>query len=434
MKKFMFALALSAVVGFISCDNEESKAKLYELSVTVALDEELTAEGVEVADLSDITISLVDAASGAITKYDATEETTVVKVKGGEYNVVVSAKIVQDGGAALTCNGNVSNVSCYEDQAVTVELAKAGMSGLVIKEIYFCGVMSYYHNDGFVEIYNNSDQVQYLDGIILSYGQQATTPPNLPTANQWDNYAALGERYALDGPVAYFPGDGDDYPLQPYTSTIVAATAINHSGRELTEEDVQSPVDLSGADWEIALPESGLKINDTDTPDVPNLTFGYWPKGYADFYPTNRSGQAIIIAKPALAEGQTLRSFIDAAENKVVIPGYAAYPESVLSMLGAYLVAIPKAWVVDAIDIVMAPEVNRVKVLDTKDDMGMVWVDGSNDGTFVAGEYCGKSLRRKVAALTAEGKPIYKDTNNSSEDFAMGGATPTPGVHPTTVE
>lgn len=430
----MFALALSAVVGFISCDNEESKAKLYELSVTVALDEELTAEGVEVADLSDITISLVDAASGAITKYDATEETTVVKVKGGEYNVVVSAKIVQDGGAALTCNGNVSNVSCYEDQAVTVELAKAGMSGLVIKEIYFCGVMSYYHNDGFVEIYNNSDQVQYLDGIILSYGQQATTPPNLPTANQWDNYAALGERYALDGPVAYFPGDGDDYPLQPYTSTIVAATAINHSGRELTEEDVQSPVDLSGADWEIALPESGLKINDTDTPDVPNLTFGYWPKGYADFYPTNRSGQAIIIAKPALAEGQTLRSFIDAAENKVVIPGYAAYPESVLSMLGAYLVAIPKAWVVDAIDIVMAPEVNRVKVLDTKDDMGMVWVDGSNDGTFVAGEYCGKSLRRKVAALTAEGKPIYKDTNNSSEDFAMGGATPTPGVHPTTVE
>ena len=433
MKKFMFALALSAVVGFISCDNEESKAKLYELSVTVALDEELTAEGVEVADLSDITISLVDAASGAITKYDATEETTVVKVKGGEYNVVVSAKIVQDGGAALTCNGSVSNVSCYEDQAVTVELAKAGMSGLVIKEIYFCGVMSYYHNDGFVEIYNNSDQVQYLDGLIVSYGQQPATTTS-PTANQWDNYAALGERYALDGPVAYFPGDGDDYPLEPYTSTIVAATAINHSGRELTEEDVQSPVDLSGADWEIALPESGLATNDTDTPDVPNLTFGFWPKGFADFYPTNRSGQAIIIAKPALAEGQTLQAFIDAAENKVVIPGYAAYPEAYLSMLGAYLVAIPKAWVVDAIDIVMAPEANRVKVLDTKDDMGMVWVDGSNDGTFVAGQYCGKSLRRKVAALTAEGKPIYKDTNNSSEDFAMGGATPTPGVHPTTVD
>lgn len=430
----MFALALSAVVGFISCDNEESKAKLYELSVTVALDEELTAEGVEVADLSDITISLVDAASGAITKYDATEETTVVKVKGGEYNVVVSADIILDGGALIPCNGSATNVSCYTDQAATVTLSKRGTeSGLVIKEIYFCGVMAYYHNDGFVEIYNNSDQVEYLDGLIVSYGQQPAITTS-PTANQWLDYAPLGSRYALDGPVAYFPGDGDDYPLQPYTSTIVAATAINHSGRELTEEDVQSPVDLSGADWEIALPESGLKINDTDTPDVPNLTFGYWPKGYADFYPTNRSGQSIIIAKPSLAEGQTLQAFIDAAENKVVIPGYATLPESYLSMFGAYLVAIPKAWVVDAIDIVMAPEANRVKVLDTKDDMGMVWVDGSNDGTLVAGQYCGKSLRRKVAALTAEGKPIYKDTNNSSEDFAMGGATPTPGVHPTTVE
>jgi len=106
--------------------------------------------------------------------------------------------------------------------------------------------------------------------------------------------------------------------------------------------------------------------------------------------------------------------------------------------MGAYLLAIPQSWVVDAIDIVMAPEANRVKVLNTKDDMGMVWVNGEaeegSEEAFVAGQYCGKSLRRKVAALTAEGNPIYKDTNNSSEDFAMGGATPTPGVHPTTVD
>lgn len=438
----MLALTMSAaVVSIISCDNDQKKAKLYDLSVTVTLNDELAEEGVEFADLSEVTISLVDIASGAITKSDAEGETTVLKVKGGDYNVVVSAKIAVEGETPVMCNGSVSNIACYGPATANVELAKAGNSGLVIKEIYFCGVMSYYHNDGFVEIYNNSDQVQYLDGIILSYGQQPAITTT-PTANQWADDAVLGDRYALDGPVVYFPGDGDDYPLEPWTSTVVAATAINHAGRELSKEegkeDVASPVDLSNADWEISLGESGLQASDTDTPNVPNLTFGYWPKGYADFYPTNRSGQAFIMARPVLAEGQTFQNFIDNAENKVIIPGYRAYPEMFLGMMGAYLLAIPQSWVVDAIDIVMAPEANRVKVLNTKDDMGMVWVNGEaeegSEEAFVAGQYCGKSLRRKVAALTAEGNPIYKDTNNSSEDFAMGGATPTPGVHPTTVD
>ena len=430
----MFALAMSAVVGFISCDNEGSKAKLYDLSVTIALDEELSAEGVEVADLSDITISLVDAASGAITKEAATGETTVVKVKGGEYNVVVSAKIAQDGGAALACNGSASNISCYQNQAVTVELAKAGMSGLVIKEVYFCGVMSYYYRDGFVEIYNNSDQVQYLDGIIISFVQPAGNGNSAPTANPWENNADLGERYALDGALVYFPGDGDDYPLQPWTSTVVAATAINHAGRELTAEDTASPVDLSGADWEISLPSSGLDNTDSDTPGVENLIFGSWPSGIYDFYPTDRNGTAILIAKPNLDEGQNIEQFLADENNKVIHPTYKPLGSAFAAQCGKIYVAIPRAWVLDAIDIVWAPEPNRFKVLDTKDDMGMVWVDGSNDGTLVAAQCAGKSLRRKVSALTAEGKPIYKDTNNSSEDFAMGGATPTPGVHPTTVD
>ena len=432
----MLALAMSAVVGFISCDNEGSKAKLYDLSVTIALDEELSAEGVEVADLSDITISLVDAASGAITKEAATGETTVVKVKGGEYNVVVSAEIAKAGGAIVPCNGSATKVSCYTDQAVTVTLSKTGTkSGLVIKEIYECGVMSYYYRDVFVEIYNNSDQVEYLDGIIISFVQPAGNGMAAPTSNPWEGDIELGDRYALDGATVYFPGDGDDYPLQPWTSTVVAATAINHAGRELTsDQDVASPVDLSGADWEISLPSSGLSSTDSDTPEVDNLVFGYWPRGSYDFYPTDRNGTPIIIAKPNLGEGMTITDYLDADENKIIHPTYRSFGSAMASMAGAIYTTIPTSWVLDAIEIVWAPEAGRVKVLNNKDDMGMVWVDGSNDGTLVAAQCAGKSLRRKVSALTAEGKPIYKDTNNSSEDFAMGGATPTPGVHPTTVD
>ena len=51
---------------------------------------------------------------------------------------------------------------------------------------------------------------------------------------------------------------------------------------------------------------------------------------------------------------------------------------------------------------------------------------------FVSESYNSKSLRRKAKQII-NGKVIYKDTNNSSEDF-NGEATPTPGVNPTVVD
>ena len=62
----------------------------------------------------------------------------------------------------------------------------------------------------------------------------------------------------------------------------------------------------------------------------------------------------------------------------------------------------------------------------------MAWYTGA-DGVS-NGEYSGKSLRRKVAGVTAEGKVILKDTNNSSNDFIIGGGTPTPGTFPTNAD
>lgn len=63
----------------------------------------------------------------------------------------------------------------------------------------------------------------------------------------------------------------------------------------------------------------------------------------------------------------------------------------------------------------------------------MAWVDGSSNGSLASSAYSGKSLRRKVIAIN-NGRVVYKDTNNSSEDFILGGQTPTPGTHPTGVD
>ena len=47
--------------------------------------------------------------------------------------------------------------------------------------------------------------------------------------------------------------------------------------------------------------------------------------------------------------------------------------------------------------------------------------------------YAGKSIRRKVESITEAGRVIFKDTNNSTEDF-LRDQTPTPGIIPTVVD
>ena len=63
----------------------------------------------------------------------------------------------------------------------------------------------------------------------------------------------------------------------------------------------------------------------------------------------------------------------------------------------------------------------------------MTWVDGSDNGSMEDAAYSGKSLRRKVSSVE-NGITKFKDTNNSSIDFIVGGGVPTPGIIPTTVD
>ena len=131
------------------------------------------------------------------------------------------------------------------------------------------------------------------------------------------------------------------------------------------------------------------------------------------------SGQALILAK--LPDGQKVVDFVADSNNFMTAPG-----KSQLHLM------IPSDYVIDGIEIVRAPVNERYKHLLPKTDMGMTWVDGSDNGSLEDAAYSGKSLRRKVASVE-NGITKFKDTNNSSIDFIVGGGVPTPGIIPTTV-
>ena len=116
----------------------------------------------------------------------------------------------------------------------------------------------------------------YLDGIIFTEIQRGYGA----TASTWmDSLGNIpADFYPLDGYVMQFPGSGQEHPLQPGETVLIAANAYNHGteadttkkARVLSDSDEPSPAgDLSTADWELFLPAKAP--TSYDNPDVPSL-------------------------------------------------------------------------------------------------------------------------------------------------------------------
>lgn len=409
MKKILYLFPILAALFAVSCTNEDDDkiAQNYLVNVNV-----LCTDGLDIDSIADLSVEAINSRTGV--KQTATPDSTAkatFNLPTGTYDFRVTGK---KGDHDL--NGIISNVyvNTSKDVDITIGYAAAN-SALVFKEVYFTGVKDFYFKDAFYEIYNNSDEVQFLDGVILGIVDDGL-PAGVfsPQASIWLEDGSLpNDCYPMYGFTMYFPGSGTEYPLEPGQSVVIANSAVDHSARTLSDGDEVSPVNLENADWEMFADKATILL--TDNPNVPNLNFAYKNMGI-QFMPST-SGQALILAK--LPEGETMEEYLTKTESFMVKPGTTTSPH----------LLIPSACVIDAIDIVRCAVTDRYKHLLPKDDMGMAWIEGSDNDA----AYSGKSLRRKVASIE-NGRVKLKDTNNSSVDFIIGGSAPTPGILPTAVD
>lgn len=410
MKNIFYLFPFLAIFLFTACE-DENVAQNHVVSITITASD---------FSLNETKILIVTATN---TKTSRKMQTTVSHsgvaqfiLPTGYYNFEVTG--THNDNNIVGCQNNVEILG---SKSFSLTLYYASNSSLIFKEVYYTGVMNYYFKDAFYEIYNNSDKVQYLDGLILGVVDNGL-PIDVETSapSVWvDESGSLIDRYPMHSFTMYFPGQGMEYPLAPGKSVVVAVSAIDHSARELSdEEDVASPVNLVNADWEMYC--TGKTILLTDNPDVPNLKFAYKNMGI-QFMPAT-SGQALILAK--LPKDSLMENFLIDMGNFMIKPG--------TSKMVPHLM-IPSEYVLDAIDIVPMSQTERFKHIRSKDDVGMVWINGTNGGFESDASYSGKSLRRKVQTIVG-GRVVFKDTNNSSEDFILGGSVPTPGVIPTSID
>lgn len=402
-KKFLKngVIAMMAVCGlaFVSCseDNDEGM-KSYKLTVSYSLPSDVEASNVE-----ELKLILGSTAKNDTLSLDANSKE--IELPQGQYKVTVTGKVADEAKAYLS--GSTS-VDLYANTPVTVNLQKVMQSSLIFKTIHNSGSKQYYMHESYFEIVNNSDEVQYLDNLILTAptGNQQTA--NAWQANGYEDLYACGQ-----GSVVAFPGNGHDYPLQPGKSVLIANDATNHKlayGEDTSQAaDYASCPDLSNADWEIYL---NYNANDVDYA-APNLKTIFHNNKYMFAFGLGVSGRSYVLAK--LPEGMTPEAYA-ALESSVM------YEPGTSSTTMTYLV-IPSKYVLDAVDIYDPETENHYPTFLPQDD-----------ATGVKGNpmYSAKCIRRKVTKIE-NGRPYYQDTNNSAADFLRDQPL-TPGETPTSVD
>ena len=397
---FKVALAVVIATGFTACSDDDD-VKLANLNVQLDIAE--TFSGLDASNMYVyITNTIDNAKDSALTNADGIA--TFIDLAPGTYNVSASmALTVEQASAAagyyeeMTLNAVQNDVELMPDvtREVTIELNGTPGASLVIKEFYYNGAndptYSVMFKDQFVEIYNNSSEVVYADGLYLA---GLAVQADGSDANDTPIALDLTE-YVYATKILQVPGSGQEYPIEPGSSIVICLNAVDYTDGG-AKADIT--VDLSGADFETyaipwleSLGRQGSSYFDLDNADVPNMTCIYnFIENYGWFNFDIKSASIVIFRN-------------DNFEVETV-----ANPEKENPGFSDYFVKINVDDIIDGIDMMRDADKGAFKRLPSTVDAGFKYVEGST--------YTSKSVRRKVAK-EVNGRKILMDSNNSTKDF-----------------
>lgn len=394
LKHINLWLAIFAAVSFASCDffgdlkdfNDTAeveylsvKVSANNVSTNIPLPEELMVRFINSAENYEIRKTVTNATS-----------ITVDDIIPGIYTIKISGKQDHDG-KSYHFNGTSPLLSIHKGNMgdITIDI-KAGLSSpIIFKEIYWSGSKtptgaSYYY-DQFYELYNNSNEVVYADGIHIAncHWTRAATSTKMPPMNN------LGEGKTEADWVFVIrswelKGSGTDYPMQPGESIVIAMKSWAHNKDESLNPN---SLDLSGAEFE-ACTQNNVGTGE-DGPAI-NMVVSFGSKTTRNWL-TTVFGPAMVIFRP---EGEIDEMF---------------YSQQIGSEEYGNYYKLNPDWVLDGVECVDNEFAVNNKRLQSFIDAG---------ATYVGDMYNQKSVHRKVDDII-DGRYVFQDTNNSLDDFEV---------------
>jgi len=426
-------LIIMALLTFASCKRSDiENLKPVSVSLKVSLDGSISDYNFP---LTNAEIKFTNLTNGQITegKTDKDGNINIPSLSPGNYDIQAVLTISAATYAAATGTSTESNVvfnGLIKSQNIinatnsfSISLKTGRIGDWVIKQIYYAGSNTSngaVFRDQFVEIYNNSNEVLYADSLYFSQVYGTTTKTSAidlskgyfqSVSKQYDWTKSIGMSnskantdYVYAKTLFMVPGTGKQYPVQPGSSIIIAATAINHKspfidtdGKTISVKDPSLTIDLSAANFEIYLgnyPGINPLTSDIDNPAVPNM-INLERASNRDLILDATGRDAYVIFK-----------------TNEVVTSWTRYPApdqtSVNTATDLYY-QIPSKYIFDGVEIQPPLAANQIpKKLEGTIDAGFKFVS--------KGQYSSQSLIRKTAK-TVNGRKILQDTNNSANDF-----------------
>ncbi len=388
--KYFLTVTL-AVLLFTACSDDDSDMVVKTTTATINLLD--PSETTKITDFTDVSITFTELNTQQTIEQKVTSNPFTIQLNQGSYEISVSGAIVysaegedQEGNVG----GFVSELNfVIDEQSEDIQLSlKSFSNDFIIEEVFFTGYTTpeggFYYGDQYFKLYNNTDEVLYADGIILAQSKFLTVDKQDYTPN------LMSEAFTTAAMVQ-IPGSGNDHPVQPGESIIIAYDGINH-----IEQNTNS-LDLSNADFEFFYEDAG----DIDNPSVTNLI-----NFYDKIFPHTRGFNSYVIAR--LPEGVSKEAYLQ---------DYL-YDYKWLFVFGEYEIPreksaykIPNEWVIDAVN------------MSVESEFQWIVTDSSLDNSYT---YCGKtdkdasrfgkSVKRKVLQ-EIDGIRLLQDTNDSAVDF-----------------
>ncbi|GAA4786310.1 DUF4876 domain-containing protein [Olivibacter ginsenosidimutans] len=436
MKKFILLFVTLASLAACKKDRPESTT----VDLQVQLSSALSLADQQSFPFDQVKVTLINLRNQSTSELtpDASGKLTFTGIAAGDYNINAAVTLSRsdyealtgtDPGADVSFNASQNNLNIPVgfSETISLELVNGTSGAFLIKQVYYAGSDTKNganFRDQFLEIYNNTDEVLYADGLYVSrlWGKQRPEDKAdyYQENGQLDWSKSRGMPSDIDANKDYVylrdlfqvPGSGNEYPVNPGESIIIAQNALNHKvpftnnkGDEVSVKDPDLTVDLSDADFEVYygdIPGKTPFATDIDNPSVPNML------------PINYDGNDWILD----SNGKD-SYIIFKAENGLDVTTLNAYYEPLIAEPGPSAktyIQLPVDAIMDAVEAQPNLAEDRIpKKLRPDFDAGFAFV--------TLGRYSSQAIIRKTER-TEGGRKILKDTNNSTEDFVVIKANP----------